>query len=432
MAAANVPGTPAPESGPRGVRVAFTGDDGEFRRLVTRGGLLELATFGFYRFWLATNIRRHIWSSTSAGTDVLEYTGTGRELFIGFLFALAILMPIYLAYFALGVEAERWQAFASFPLVIALYGFMQFAIFRARRYRLTRTIWRGVRFWMTGSGTAYASRALGWTLLTVLTLGFAYPWRASALERYKMGHTFYGDLPGRFESNGWDFFKRGWWLWLLTALVVVAIIYTLASVPYTAPQAPAASGVPTVPPKIGESPNGTFGLGQGLALFGSILAVPFIYASFESVEWKWWAEGLHLGDGRGALRFCSDLRPGQFAVTIWKMIGVSLTVSLAFGALAALAAFGVERALGLSLIRIDAGHVSPAIAFFVLIAAGYLGFLVAFGAVWRIYMIQRIWKLVVSSISIENLSAADHVVAKGESASALGEGLADSLDVAGF
>ncbi len=35
------------------VSVAFTGERGEFRRLVTRGALLELVTVGFYRFWLA-------------------------------------------------------------------------------------------------------------------------------------------------------------------------------------------------------------------------------------------------------------------------------------------------------------------------------------------------------------------------------------------
>jgi uncharacterized membrane protein YjgN (DUF898 family) len=39
--------------------------------------------------------RRHLWSNGSAGGDALEYTGTGRELLIGFLFALAILVPIF-------------------------------------------------------------------------------------------------------------------------------------------------------------------------------------------------------------------------------------------------------------------------------------------------------------------------------------------------
>src|SRR6202049_5282408 len=93
--------------------VSFSGDRGEFRRLVTRGAGLELVTVGFYRFWLATDIRRHLWSNTHIDGDAAEYTGRGRELLIGFLFALAILVPIYLAYFIVGVEIERLKAFTS-------------------------------------------------------------------------------------------------------------------------------------------------------------------------------------------------------------------------------------------------------------------------------------------------------------------------------
>ena len=33
-----------------------------------------------------------------------EYTGTAKELLIGFLFAIAILAPIYLVYFLIGIE----------------------------------------------------------------------------------------------------------------------------------------------------------------------------------------------------------------------------------------------------------------------------------------------------------------------------------------
>src|ERR1700722_10098312 len=166
--------------------VRFTGANAVFRKLVTRGAMLELVTFGFYRFWLATDIPRHLWSHPSFDGDAPEYTGRGRELLIGFLFALAILLPIYLAYFLIGVEAERAKAFASFPLFLFFYLFGQFAIYRARRYRLTRTVWRGVRFWMDGSGWAYAMRAAGWALLTGLTLGAVLPWREAALGRYKV------------------------------------------------------------------------------------------------------------------------------------------------------------------------------------------------------------------------------------------------------
>src|SRR5215475_13162003 len=172
---------PPPQHRP--VEVSFLGDRGEFRRLVTRGAGLELITVGFYRFWLATDIRRHLWSNTLIDGDGAEYTGRGRELLIGFLFALAILVPIYLAYFLIGLEAERAKAFASIPLFLFFYVFGQFAIYRARRYRLTRTVWWGVRFWMTGSGWSYAARSGLWAIAVILTLGLLLPWRETALER---------------------------------------------------------------------------------------------------------------------------------------------------------------------------------------------------------------------------------------------------------
>jgi uncharacterized membrane protein YjgN (DUF898 family) len=157
--------------------VSFSCDRGEFFRLVRNGAGLELITFGFYRFWLATDIRRHLWSHTSIGDDAPEYTGRGRELLIGFLFALAILVPIYLAYFLVGIEAERYKAFASFPLFLFFYLFGQFAIYRARRYRLTRTVWGGAlldgRFRL---GLRSARGALGFA-------GAADAWASVALAR---------------------------------------------------------------------------------------------------------------------------------------------------------------------------------------------------------------------------------------------------------
>src|SRR6202166_3272812 len=228
----SVPLHPPPLPLPPPLPVAFSGDRGEFRQLVTRGAGLELITVGFYRFCLATDIRRHWWSNTDIDGDAAEYTGRGRELLIGFLFALAILVPIYLAYFIVGVEIERLKAFTSVPLFLFFYLFGQFAIYRARRYRLTRTVWRGVRFWMSGSGWAYAARATLWGLFVMVTLGLALPWREAALERYKMRHSFYGDLQGSFEGRGSEFFKRGWWLWLLTP--VALYVFPLAPFVYAA------------------------------------------------------------------------------------------------------------------------------------------------------------------------------------------------------
>src|SRR5688572_17670163 len=153
----------------------------------------------------------------------MEYIGRAKEMLFGFLVATAILGPIFLVYFLLGLEMERFKEFGSLPLYLFLFAFGQFAVYRARRYRLTRTVWRGVRFWMTGSGWSYAGRSIAWGLLLLPTLGFAYPWRLAALERYKLRHTHYGSLPGRFEGTGSRLFQRIWWVWLLGLLPFLII-----------------------------------------------------------------------------------------------------------------------------------------------------------------------------------------------------------------
>ncbi len=401
----SVPHFPAPPPLPASqVKVEFSGDRGEFFRLVRNGAALELITFGFYRFWLATDIRRHLWSHTSVDGDAPEYTGRGRELLIGFLFALAILVPIYLVYAVVTIEAERFKAFASFPLLLFFYLFGQFAIYRARRYRLTRTVWRGVRFWMDGSGWAYAVRAAGWTLLAAITLGAALPWREAALERYKMRHCHYGDLQGSFEGQGSELFKRGWKLWLAT-LSPLLLGFVLAVV-NAGQKAPAAAGI--------------FVLATVIWLF----ALPFIYGAFKALEWRWWLSGIRFGD----VSFESDLSSDALYGLYWKIIGWYLLISTAFVAYL----FCVGLMLGVSSMAHLAAQQHASVPMWVATIAGYLGIIIAVNVALRVYLLRDVWARVASSTTVYHLEAAGNVAAKGDLASALGEGLAGSLDVVGF
>ena len=57
--------------------------------------------------------------------------------------------------------------------------------------------------------------ALGWWVVIGATLGLAYPWAQASLERYKMRHTHYGNLDGRFAGSGTRLFLRGFLMWLI-------------------------------------------------------------------------------------------------------------------------------------------------------------------------------------------------------------------------
>ncbi len=393
--------------------VSFSGDRGDFRRLVTRGALLELITVGFYRFWLATDIRRHLWSHTAVDDDAFEYTGRGKELLIGFLFALAIIVPVYLAYFLVGLEAERLKAFASFPLIAFFYVFGQFAIYRARRYRLTRTVWRGVRFWMTGSGWAYAAQAALWALLMPLTLGLILPWREAALERYKMRHSHYGDLQGSFEGRGWDFFKRGWWIWLsaIAPLLVVIVLPLFRFVP-----------VLSLPAKTATQIAGV------VSLFIPLMA-PFLYGAFKAVEWRWWISGIRFGGVRLELA----LPRGALVSLYWKAIGWFLLIAALFVAYLFLCAALVASMSQTPIAKIfTPGNLQGGIPMLVLAGIGYLGFVLMLNVVMRVYLMRDLWARLVASTTVKHIAAVADVAVTGNLASAVGEGLADGLDVVGF
>lgn len=402
----SVPLHPPPVPG----EVWFAGDRGEFRWLVTRGAALELITFGFYRFWLATDIRRHLWSNTVIEGDAVEYTGRGKELLIGFLFAIAILLPIYLLYFLVGLEVERFKAFASTPLFLFFYLFGQFAIYRARRYRLTRTVWRGVRFWMSGSGWAYSMRAAGWGLLALITLGLALPWREAALERYKMRHSYYGDLQGSFEGRGWEFFKRGWGLWLffMASFIAMFVITPLTKV------------FPALAP---------FSMVVGVLTFFVPFAVPFLYAMFKAIEWRWWLSGIRFG----GVRLESSLSESALMSLYWKVIGWSVLLSGGLGA----CLFGcVALIAGINHTPIaklfTPGNLQGSIPILVVMVIGYLALILALNVVMRVYLLRDVWARLIASTTVYGLGAAANVAAEGELANALGEGFADGLDVAGF
>jgi uncharacterized membrane protein YjgN (DUF898 family) len=207
---------PAPPAGP----VGFLDRGGLFALLV-KNAVLSFLTLGIYRFWARAALRRYWWGSITIAGDPLEYTGTGLELFVGFLMFLGIMLPFGVAY---GLTAVLQQ---SNPLAggllrlvefLVLFVLIQFVTFRARRYRLSRTLWRGVRASQGGTSWQYLQLVTGWSLLSGLTLGLAVPWARVSATQYLMDRTALGDLEARFDGRGRDLFLP----WLLFLVPVVA------------------------------------------------------------------------------------------------------------------------------------------------------------------------------------------------------------------
>jgi uncharacterized membrane protein YjgN (DUF898 family) len=406
--------------------VRFLGQRRFYWRLLIRGAVLLMVTLGIYRFWLATDVRRFLWSNTEIAGEALEYTGTALELLLGFLVAIALLIPVYAGFFLATLDLGILGKLSGVVGFAALGVLGQYAIYRARRYRLTRTIYRGLRFHQEGSAWGFAFRAILWWIVTALTFGLAYPFQLASLERYKMRQTFYGDLGGRFEASAFVLLVRGFPMWLmLFAPLALAVSGFFGTVDWEALADTLAQGGDDV---MGKIEGGNPGLG-GTIVFAmlmtgtSIAFAALLYPAFQAVILRWWSSGLRFGD----IEVQSRLRMRNVYAAYARFFGYAVLFSIVMGIVGTIVLTLVGAAANIGKVDI-AGQVGATL----LLLAGYVVTALGYSTIYRATVLLSLWQLGMESLQLSGLSALENVKATGRASSALGEGLADALNVGSY
>lgn len=204
---------------------AFTGDWREFAPIAFTNLLLTIVTLGIYRFWATTRERRYLWSRTRFIDDRLEWTGTGLELFIGFLLVFALLLgPLLFLQFGLQAMIMRGYEGVAILITLVIYVFVFYLIgvarFRALRYRLSRTFWHGIRGGADDQGFAYGWSYLWKTFVGYLALGLMVPWSMTHLWNERWRHMSFGPHMFASEAQWGNVFLR----YLIFYLSPIALI----------------------------------------------------------------------------------------------------------------------------------------------------------------------------------------------------------------
>ena len=289
----------APVAPDRAVR--FTGNWREYLPIAATNVLLIVVTLGIYRFWAAARQRRYLWSRTEVIGDRLEWSGTGKEMFIGFLIVTAFLLPFFLffqflfpAMIARGKEAAAGGILLLFEVVLLYLGGV--ARFRALRYRLSRTWWRGIRGGSDEPGWNYGGEYLGRIALATFTMWIAWPWMATALFRGRWNAMSFGSLPFRSTLSA-DGLGRRW-----AAVYLVPLAFLIAGI----------IGAVALGFAFGGGNGKNVGASLGLVVFGLILifylAIPLMTLHWYAKYYRHAAETLTLGE----LEFGFDATTGQW------------------------------------------------------------------------------------------------------------------------
>ena len=194
-------------------------------RLSLFTSFLTVLTLGIYRFWMKTRLRRYYWSSIRPGDHPLEYVGQPLEKLLGFLIAVTFLafyigiVNLLLMFLSFSFLGTNFWAYGM--SLLGILPILFFARYRARRYILARTRWRGIRFGLEPGAWGYVWRALVHWALTILSFSLLWPRMTFWLEKYKTDRTQFGS-ENFHQGGSWTMLYRPFVPWLLGLVAIAA------------------------------------------------------------------------------------------------------------------------------------------------------------------------------------------------------------------
>jgi uncharacterized membrane protein YjgN (DUF898 family) len=382
---------------------------------------LRFLTLGLYGFWGKTEVRKRLWSAVRLEGEPLNYSGTGRELFLGFLVIFGVvLMPMLLGwvglYMWLGEHAANLFNTALYPVVFFLIGI---GTYRAQRYRLTRTSWRGIRGALVGSDKTYAWTHVWTACLIPLTLGWIIPWRATRLQKLITEDTRFGDRPLTFTAQAGPLYKRFSVMWVVTVLSGLLVFALFGGTIFAELSSPGRLANP--------SPQDQYRLGLLIGkLYLALLAVYLIYyllsAWYRAQATQHYAAHTHFEGatfsstvtGAGFVR----LACGNFLIGLLGVLIAIIPVLLIMG--------GVGFLADSATLGADAEKAGQ--------AAGFIGAmaLIASAGLLAPIVQARTWRYLIKNLKINGTVPLGQIAQAAEQKLSRGEGLAQAFDIDGF
>jgi Na+(H+)/acetate symporter ActP len=154
----------------------------------------------------------------------------------------------------------------------------------------------------------------------------------------------------------------------------------------------------------------------------SITLAALLYPAYQAVVLRWWSSGLRFGD----IEIRSRLRMRQVYGAYARFVGYAILFSIVMGiggAIALVLVGGVAQ-VGKGI----GGEVATTLVGLV----GYVITVLGFSTIYRATVLLSLWQMGMESLQLSGLSALEKVKASGRPSSALGEGLADALNVGSY
>lgn len=184
--------------------LVFKGSGFEYFKIQLVNIILTTITLGLYYPWAKARTLHFFYGNTHFNGQPFVFTGTGEQMFKGFIKAFLILLCLYGLVIYLSLNEQELVAAAL--LYIILLFIIPLAIHGSYRYRFAKTIWSGIRFGYMGDKWELLMLCIKGTFLTIVTFGIYGAWFIMNLRRYLLCNIKIGDARFSYKGVGGEYF----------------------------------------------------------------------------------------------------------------------------------------------------------------------------------------------------------------------------------
>jgi uncharacterized membrane protein YjgN (DUF898 family) len=199
-------------------QLEFKGQGSAFFGILIVNWILTVLTLGFYYPWARAKQLQYIYSHTTLNNESFYFSGTGAEIFKGFIKLIGMYL-LFLVGYSLFVSYAESPILAIILLYLCMIAIIPLILHGSLRYRMSRTSYRGIRFGYRGDRKELMVQFFRDILLTIVTLGIYSAWFSMNLRSYTHRHIRFGNVEFSNEARGGEYFilyLKGYLLTLLT------------------------------------------------------------------------------------------------------------------------------------------------------------------------------------------------------------------------
>lgn len=178
---------------PRRLGFEFHGSGAEYFRVWMVNVTLSIVTLGIYSAWAKVRNKQYFYGNTRLEGLAFEYTANPVNILKG----RAVVAVAFLVYGLIAALSPRLESAATL-IVVAL---IPWVVVRALAFNARYSAHRNLRFGFDGGYAQALAVYVIAPIVSVLTLGLAYPAAVYSKKKFFVNHSRYGATPFTFEGT---------------------------------------------------------------------------------------------------------------------------------------------------------------------------------------------------------------------------------------